>query len=146
MAESALDKAKSHNPNNQDKLPKNAVMCFGQGVNWHEFTTLLLCSVPQLAAMHHDFNLSTSYLYDLLHLVNLAEDRTKPENAIWHSRFAYRTFRMLETRRRNGQKLNDSERKRLQAEVSYAIANQGIEKYRGGYRIALFTHLYENRR
>lgn len=145
MAETALDKAKCHNSDKQGKLPKNAVTCFSYSADWVAFSDLLKCT-EQLDAMRNQFGLSTSYLYGLLHLVSLAEDRSKPENAIWHSRFAYRTRRMLETWRRNGNKLEEPERKRLQTELGYAIANQGIEKHKGNYRIALFTHLYQNRR
>lgn len=144
MAETALDKAKSHNKQG-NIAPKNAVTCFGRPTSWKDFNDLLECA-QQLNVMRKDFDLSTGYLYGLLHLTSLAEDRSKPENAVWHSRFAYRTYRMLETRRRDGRKLDETERRRLQAELSLAIANQGIEKHKGNYRIALFTHLYQNRR
>lgn len=145
MAEAALEDAKKHNPENKPIPPKNAVTCFGRSASWLDFVDLLDCA-KQLNTMRSSFDLSTGYLYGLLHLVNLAADRSKPENAVWHSRFAYRTYRMLETRRRDGRKLDEAERRRLQTELSYAIANQGIEKHKGNYRIALFTHLYQNRR
>ncbi len=147
MAEEALDKAKSYNfdPQKVKAAPKNAVTCFGYSVSWGHFNDLLACA-QRLNEMREDFDLSTSYLYGLLSLTSLAEDRSKPENAVWHSRFAYRTYRMLETRRRDGRKLDKTERKRLQAELSLAIANQGIEKHKGNYRIALFTHIYQHRR
>lgn len=145
MAEEALETGKKHNPDNQSIPPKNAVTCFGHAVSWTEFDDLLKCG-KQLNEMRSSFDLSTGYLYGLLHLTDLAADRSKPENAVWHSRFAYRTYRMLETRRRDGRKLEETERRRLQTEISYAIANQGIEKHKGNYRIALFTHLYQNRR
>jgi CRISPR-associated protein Csm1 len=145
MAETALEAGKKHNPEKKDIPPKNAVTCFGHSASWNEFDDLLECA-QQLNAMRKDFDLSTGYLYGLLNLTSLAEDRSKPENAVWHSRFAYRTYRMLETRRRDGRKLDETERRRLQAELSLAIANQGIEKHKGNYRIALFTHIYQHRR
>lgn len=144
MAEAALDQAKSYNKKD-NVAPKNAVTCFGHPAIWNDFNDLLECA-QQLNVMRKDFDLSTGYLYGLLNLTSLAEDRSKPENAVWHSRFAYRTYRMLETRRRDGRKLDETERRRLQAELSLAIANQGIEKHKGNYRIALFTHLYQHRR
>lgn len=145
MAEAALEAGKKHNPEKKDIPPKNAVTCFEHPASWDHFNDLLECA-QQLNVMRKDFDLSTGYLYGLLNLTSLAEDRSKPENAVWHSRFAYRTYRMLETRRRDGRKLDEAERRRLQAELSLAIANQGIEKHKGNYRIALFTHLYQNRR
>jgi CRISPR-associated protein Csm1 len=145
MAEAALEAGKKHNPEKKDIPPKNAVTCFGHPASWEHFNDLLECA-QQLNVMRKDFDLSTGYLYGLLNLTNLAEDRSKPENAVWHSRFAYRTYRMLETRRRDGHKLDETERRRLQAELSLAIASQGIEKHKGNYRIALFTHIYQHRR
>lgn len=145
MAEAALDAGKKHNPEKKDIPPKNAVTCFGHSASWEHFNDLLECA-EQLNVIRKDFDLSTGYLYGLLNLTSLAEDRSKPENAVWHSRFAYRTYRMLETRRRDGRKLDETERRRLQAELSLAIANQGIEKHKGNYRIALFTHIYQHRR
>jgi hypothetical protein len=53
---------------------------------------------------------------------------------------------MLETWRREGRKLEQAERQRLQKELSLRIASQGIDTHKGNYRIALFTHIYENRR
>ena len=67
--------------------------------------------------------------------------RSKPENAIWHSYFAYRTVRMLE---RNKQ-LDKDDRKRWQAELAEEIANAGIIRHGGNYRVALFCHLYQQR-
>ena len=145
MAEAALEAGKKHNPEKKDIPPKNAVTCFGYPASWEHFNDLLE-RAKQLNDMRKDFDLSTGYLYGLLHLTSLAEDRSKPENAVWHSRFAYRTYRMLETRRRDGRKLDETERRRLQAELSLSIANQGIEKHKGNYRIALFTHIYQHRR
>lgn len=146
MAEVALEEGKKHNPEpKKDIPPKNAVTCFGHPVSWEDFNSLLECA-QQLNVMRQNFDLSTSYLYGLLNLTSLAEDRSKPENAVWHSRFAYRTYRMLETRRKDGRKLDETERRRLQAELGLAIANQGIETHKGNYRIALFTHLYQHRR
>lgn len=145
MAEAALEASKKYNPDKKDIPPKNAVTCFGHPASWNNFNDLLECA-EQLNVMRKDFDLSTGYLYGLLNLTSLAEDRSKPENAVWHSRFAYRTYRMLETRRRDGRKLDETERRRLQTKLSYAIANQGIEKHKGNYRIALFTHIYQHRR
>ena len=65
----------------------------------------------------------------------------KPQNAIWHSYFAYRTRRMLERTRG----LDEAARRRKQGELADEIASNGIERHGGNYRIALFTHLYKYR-
>lgn len=146
MAETALEQAKTHNPQQQTMPPKNAVTCFGHSVAWLEFNQLL-DKAQQLNELRQDFSLSTSYLYRLLDLVNLREGlANNPANAIWFSRFQYQTYRMLETWRREGRKLEQAERQRLQKELSLRIASQGIDTHKGNYRIALFTHIYENRR
>ena len=87
-------------------------------------------------------NLSTGYVYGLLTLINMAEKvNERPENAIWHSYFAYRTVRMLE----GNKQLDKDQRKRRQAELAEEIANAGIIRHGGNYRVALFCHLYQQR-
>ena len=71
----------------------------------------------------------------------------RPENALWHSYFAYRTRRMLETKVRGGEDREATERRRrdLQAQLASEIAHQGIETFGAAYKIALFTYLYQQR-
>lgn len=153
LAEDALEHAKSHEPD--EKLApalKNAVCCFGQTVGWGVFTELLK-GRDQLERLADDLKLSTGYLYGLLHLVDMAENlrsgRTEqrgqrginPENALWHSRFVYRTRRLLERQK----DLDDAARRRWQQEIAAIIANSGIEKFAGAYKIALFAYLYQQR-
>jgi CRISPR-associated protein Csm1 len=141
MAEEALDKAKSHNPNNQLPMPKNAVSCFGQQMIWKDFITLETRR-DRLDNLRQEMGLSTGYVYGLLTLIDMAEKvHEKPENALWHSYFAYRTVRMLE---RNKQ-LDKEQRKRWQAELAEEIAKAGITVHGGNYRVALFAHLYQQR-
>jgi CRISPR-associated protein Csm1 len=141
MAEEALDKAKSHNPNNDSPMPKNAVSCFGQQMIWKDFITLETRR-ERLNSLRQEMGLSTGYVYGLLTLIDMAEKvHEKPENALWHSYFAYRTVRMLE---RNKQ-LDKEQRKRWQAELAEEIANAGIIRHGANYRVALFAHLYQQR-
>ncbi len=141
MAEKALEQAKAHNPEDEKPAPKNAVSCFNQQMFWDEFSALEIRR-NRLQVLNQEMNLSTGYVYGLLTLINMAEKVTeKPENAIWHSYFAYRTVRMLE---RNKQ-LDKDQRKRRQAELAEEIANAGIIKHGGNYRVALFCHLYQQR-
>ena len=150
MAETALETAKGFNPDSSasvattlkvTRLPKNAVCCFNQTMAWDEFSALELRR-GRLQQLHQDMNLSTGYVYGLLTLINMDEKvNERPENAIWHSYFAYRTVRMLE--RNKG--LDRDQRKRWQAELAEEIANAGIIRHGGNYRVALFCHLYQQR-
>jgi len=141
MAEDALEQAKAHNPNNEQTVPKNAVSCFNQRMFWRDYDALQLRSL-RLDELACEFNLSTGYVYGLLSLIDMAEKvREKPENALWHSYFAYRTVRMLERNKH----LDREQRKRRQQELAEEIANAGIIRHGGNYRVALFCHLYQQR-
>lgn len=141
MAEEALEQAKAHNPTRNLAAPKNAVACFNQRMFWDEFTELAKRR-DRLHELHKELNLSTGYVYGLLNLIDMAEQiNEKPENAIWHSYFAYRTVRMLE----RNKLLDKDQRKRRQAELAEEIANAGIIRHGGNYRVALFCHLYQQR-
>lgn len=141
MAEKALEQAKAHNPEGKIPAPKSAVTCFNQPMFWDEFSALEIRR-NRLQELSQEMSLSTGYVYGLLTLINMAEKvNKKPENAIWHSYFAYRTVRMLE---RNKQ-LDKDQRKRRQAELAEEIANAGIIRHGGNYRVALFCYLYQQR-
>lgn len=141
MAETALEQAKAHNPNNEKPAPKNAVSCFNQRMFWEDFNKLKLCR-DNLQKYADKLDFSTGYLYGLLRLVDMAErEMEKPENALWHSRFAYQTVRMLERQK----KLTEIERKQYQQELAHEIAKLGIENHKGNYRVALFSYLYQQR-
>ena len=138
LAEKALDNAKA----NTDPKPKDAVTCFGQTVCWDKFNELAGIRLERLTELSEDNNLSTGYVYGLLNLIDMAEKvKDKPENAIWHSYFAYRTARMLE----RNKKLDKDQRKRRQAELAEEIANAGIIRHGGNYRVTLFCYLYQQR-
>ena len=141
MAEIALEQSKAHNPKLETFAPKNAVSCFNETMSWDEFSALEVRR-KRLQDLHQDMNLSTGYVYGLLTLINMAEKvKERPENAIWHSYFAYRTVRMLE--RNKG--LDRDKRKRWQVELAEEIANAGIIRHGANYRVALFCHLYQQR-
>lgn len=125
---------------------KNAVTSFGFAVSWPQFEQLL-GREEALGRLSDELKLSTGYLYSLLNLTDMAADQTRPENALWHSRFAYRTRRMLEAKEKNKGNRDTTERKRrqMQQELALEIASSGIEKHGAAYKIALFTHLYQQR-
>lgn len=139
IGEQALEAAKTCRPE------KDSVTCFGQTVPWTTFDALDAAS-GELTRLAGELGLSTGYLYGLLELIDKAERiRERPENAIWHSQFAYRTVRMLESAAGLRGKDKDDERRRLLMQLAQVIAQQGIERFGGAYRIPLFTHLYQNR-
>jgi CRISPR-associated protein Csm1 len=147
LAEDALEDAKAHNPSQQEPLPKNSVTCFGHSVTWARFDELMQREAG-LARVAEDHALSTGYLYGLLHLTDMASRvGQRPENALWHSHFAYRTRRLAETRFRDIEERDAREaaRRRLQAELATEIASKGIEQHGAAYKIALFTHIYQQR-
>ena len=143
QAEQALEKAKQHNPHGQQPAPKNAVTCYGlDSVDWNDFNDLI-DKADKLEELAEKFNLSTGYLYGLLQLTDMqAEVSQKPEKALWHSWFAYRTRRLLERIRG----LDESQRRDDQNTLAEEIASNGIEKYSQAYKIALFTCLYKRRK
>lgn len=154
LAEAALGDAKEYNPKKPTEAPKNAVTCYGQAVTWNDFAELLDCE-SNLKRRASNVEFSRGYLYDLLRYTEMAakakeyekamEEGKQPsvqvENALWYSRFAYRTWRVLESIKR----MTHEERRRLQHELGVEIAGHGIDKHGAAYKIALFTHLYQQR-
>lgn len=138
QAEDALDLAKGSD------LPadrrKNAVVLFGERVRWGEEWAKVQAAQAQLERVRADFSLSTSYVYGLLGLIDLASNPQNPEHAMWRSRFAYRTRRYVVD------KIKDPDRRaRAQQELSVALGEQGINELGTRYRIPLFNHFYRQR-
>ena len=112
----------------------------------------MLQAQAELERLAHDLKLSTGYLHNLLVLSDMAENLRSggtahrseqginPENALWHSQFAYRTRRLLE--RQKG--MVETTRRHWQQELAAVIANR-IERFAGAYKIALFAYLYQQR-
>jgi len=147
LADEALDEAKSHNPSKVNPAPKNAVTCFGIPVTWDTFERLLNLE-QRLSKLKADLQLSTGYLYSLLRYTDMAgEVKDRPENALWHSQFAYRTRRLVEANVKGSDDPHETEakRRRLQGELALEIAQHGIHEHGEAYKIALFTHLYQQR-
>ncbi len=149
MAEEALHFAKTGKKTGSEEIPeeekKNHVVCFQQRMRWNDFE-ILLNESSWFDENREHYGFSSGYLYALLQFVEMAENKKKPENAIWHSYFHYRTYRMLETLKNEaGQRFSEIELKAKLAELAERIADQGIRKQEGAYRIALFPHLYRDR-
>jgi CRISPR-associated protein Csm1 len=140
QAEEALDAAKaSSDPNPAQR--KNAVVLFNERVRWPDWPALQAAQ-QQLDDVRNDYNLSTSYVYSLLYLIDLAADTQNPENAMWRSRFAYRTRRLVD-------KLKDKapllQRAEAQKRLAAVLGEQGIAKLGTRFRIPLFNHFYQQR-
>ncbi len=148
LAEEGLEAAKAYAPGGPNTAPvKNAVTCFGQTASWSDFDAIL-AQEAELERLAGEFGLSTGYVYGLLHLTDMAAAVSqRPENALWHAYFAYRTRRMLESRVKGGEDREATECKRraLQGELAAEIAHKGIGQFGAAYKIALFTYLYQQR-
>ena len=143
LAEKTLEDAKAVGPKEAPAKCKNAVTAFGQAVPWTRFEHLLV-QAEALAAKTAELTLPTGYLYALLSYADMAGTINQhPENALWHSHFAYRTARLLE--RQPMKRMRPEQRRALHGELAQLIADQGICKHGADYRIALFTLLYQLR-
>ncbi len=147
LAEETLERAKAVGDKGKPATAKNAVTAFDRAVTWDRFEQLLE-RADALTDQAGELDLSTGYLYALLGYADMAgKVNERPENALWHSHFAYRTRRLMETFYKNVDDWDEREtkRRRLHATLAQAIANQGICQFAADYRIALFTVLYQLR-
>ena len=141
QSEKALEKAKGHGAGNGQSSQKNAITCYGYDVSWDCFDELIT-KAEELEERTRQNKLSTGYLYGLLQFANMQADiDRKPENTIWHSRFAYRTKRLVERMK----DLGDEEKREIHGRLAQEIAENGIRTHGENYKISLFTHLYKNR-
>jgi len=135
-AEEALANAKQH-------AGKNAITCFGQTVGWQQWPALV-AAADRLGQHRAALELSTGYVYSLIQFVDMQEAAGKgdPLAAMWRSRLAYRTRRMLQ---RNSRLPDDAARQTMQTVLMKDLAVDGIERHGGAFRIPLFNHLYQIR-
>ena len=140
QAEDALDAAKSSNHDNPAER-KNALVLHGERVRWTDWHKVQAMQ-EQLDDVRDTYSLSTSYIYSLLHLIDLASDSRHPEHAMWRSRFAYRTRRYVVD------KLKDKDpmaRTHAQKRLAELLGTQGLEQLGTLFRIPLFNHFYRQR-
>lgn len=140
QAEDALEAAKaSDHPEASQR--KNAVVVYGERVRWPEWKVIESMQ-QQLEEVRDTYALSTSYVYSLLHLIDLKADTQNPEHAMWRSRFAYRTRRYVVD------KLKDRDpiaRAHAQTRLAELLGKQGLELLGTQFRIPLFNHFYRQR-
>ena len=132
MAEEALEKAKKVDG-------KNAVTIYQTSVGWNKWETLstLELKIEELAKK---YNISTSYLYSLIHFAKQAQNKENNlENTMWRSRFYYRTVRYVVD------KLKKEEREKALKEITQLLGEQGIETHKMQFIIPLFNYFYKLR-
>jgi CRISPR-associated protein Csm1 len=136
LAELALDAAKLH-------PGKNAITCFAQTVPWSDWPALE-SATSRLDQLRQQLGLSTAFVYGLLQFVEMQQREAQGDaaSAIWRSRLAYRTRRMLLKEMRG---VDDVARQRMQVSVMQEIGAEGIARHSSAYRIVLFNHLYQFR-
>ena len=142
-AEEALAEAKQYNKDaNNPGDKKNAVRLFNQTVSWTDWPQVQVAQ-DSLNHLREDYKLSTSFVYGMLHLLDVAEQKDRPESAMWRSKLYYRSARWVESQR----KRFDTPEKQRNAihKLVDTLGAQGIAKLKGSYRIPLFNHFYRQR-
>ena len=92
--------------------------------------------------MCNAYDLSTSYVYGLLHLIDLASNPKDPEHAMWRSRFAYRTRRYVVDKLKDRDPLA---RAQAQTRLATVLGEQGLGQLGTKFRIPLFNYFYRQR-
>jgi len=140
MGEKALGSAKKYDSGTSDGGYKNAVTCFDQTVSWNDFERLWAAK-ERLRQLSEDYSLSTAFIYGLLELTDMAANDSKPENAMWRSKFYYRTQRMIA----NDRRLSSDQKQQARTQIVTDIGESGIKQFKADYRMALQAYIYENR-
>lgn len=132
-AESALTDAKASG--------RNAVSIYGQCVPWDEWLNLQSLQ-EELERSAESYGLSTSYLYSLFELIDLAGRTDDPRASLWRSRLYYRTTRTMEEARNKG---FTTDAKRSAVELIGFLC-RAIERHQGRLRIPLTNLFYRVRK
>ena len=91
-AEAALEAAKASG--------RNAVTIYGLTFPWDKWEELHRIE-EKLEHLREHWDLSTSYLYSIFELLELADRRDDPRSSVWRSRLCYRTARFARDACRN---------------------------------------------
>lgn len=133
MAEAALEKAKSVEG-------KNSVTIYQQPVKWATWHKLKELE-EEIGNLAEDYQISTAYLYSLIHLCYQAENEDNLiENTMWRSRFYYKTSRYILNTLKGEAKSVALNR------IISSIGELGIERYKAKFSIPLFNHFYQQRK
>lgn len=140
QAEDALEGAKASGHTDPGQR-KNALVVHGERVRWPEWKAIESMQ-EQLDDVCADYRLSTGYVYGLLHLIDLKQDTSNPEQPMWRSRFAYRTRRYVVDKLKDRDALA---RTQAQTRLAQVLGEQGLEQLGRQFRIPLFNHFYRQR-
>lgn len=145
QAESALEAAKGVGIAKAEEH-KNAVVVFGERVRWGSEFEQLQRFQKDLTRLLSAYELSNGYVYAQLGLIALANDAKHPEQAMWRSRFAYHTWRMIERLQDgSGNRLTQEQRRNLHTQLGQLFDQIDPEKLGTRCRIPLFNHFYRLR-
>lgn len=132
LAEVALEQAKAVDG-------KNAVTIYQQSVSWDKWQKLaeLEAEIKRLA---ENYNISTAYLYSLIHFAEQAAETNNIESSMWRSRFYYKTARYVVD------KLPKEQRQNALTEISTSLGDIGIATHQNAFKIPLFNYFYQIRK
>lgn len=133
LAEEALEQAKGVDG-------KNAVTIYQQSVSWNKWNSLTEAE-NEIARLAKDYDISTAYLYSLIHFSEEAEKAQNGniESSMWRSRFSYKTARYVVD------KLDKMKRQKALTEISSSLG-EGIAQHKNAFKIPLFNYFYQIRK
>lgn len=131
----AMD-AEHHLSQAKNEPNKNAVCVFGACVKWSDWEEKVKKPFDDIGRLKNTFTLSTGYIYGCLQFCDMRQKEKDGiiQAALWRSRLAYRSKRMIDDNR-----IQDNSNSAFK-EINSVFAN-GIEN-NTAFRIALFNHLY----
>ena len=133
LAKEALEKSKKIDTN------KDAITIFNRSVKWEKWQFLLNLG-DEIERLAKDYEISTAYIYSLIHFALQAENKeNKIENSMWRSRFYYKTARYVVD------KLKKEEKSTALNQIITSLGDKGIETYKGDFIIPIFNYFYQQR-
>ena len=132
LAEEALEKAKGIEG-------KNALTIYDRSVKWEKWQPLLDLK-EEIERLAKDYEISTAYIYSLIHFALQAENKeNKIENSMWRSRFYYKTARYVVD------KLKKEAKSTALNQIITSLGDKGIEAHKGDFIIPVFNYFYQKR-
>lgn len=133
MAEEALSEAKS-------RPGKRSASLFGLTASWDDLRRLQDAEAFLSEAVER-YGVTSSYLYGLFEIIDMAGDTTRPEASMWRSRLLYSTTRLFERLRvKSGKDASHARDEFLQTLLMQ------LSQHKGALRIPLTNAFYAVRR
>lgn len=118
---------------------KNAVTIYQQAVSWEKWQKLAELE-EEIKRLAENYNISTAYLYSLIHFAEQASDQNNMESTMWRSRFYYKTARYVVD------KLPKEQRQMALSAISTSLGDIGIATHKNAFKIPLFNYFYQIRK